>query len=57
MKRDKLGRFVSENASEPDVMPRVNWPNDIMPDENPLSEMSKEAQSLEVKSVSSNPRD
>jgi hypothetical protein len=25
-------------------MPRVIWPNDIMPDENQFSEMSREAQ-------------
>lgn len=49
-------RYGNENASQPDDMPRVNWPNDIMPDENSLSELSKEAQMREVKSVSSNPR-
>lgn len=51
-------RYGNENASEPAErdMPRVAWPNDIMPDENSLSELSRDAQAREVKSVSSNPR-
>lgn len=49
-------RYANEDASEPNDMPRIIFPNDIMSDENPYSEMSKEAQELEVKSVSSNPR-
>ncbi len=38
-------RYANENLNEPDnlKMPRVTWPNDILPDENPLSEMSREA--------------
>jgi hypothetical protein len=46
----------SENSSEPEIMPRIVYPNDILPDENPLSAMSKEAQYDEVKCLSSNPR-
>ncbi len=51
-------RFKDENALRPDnlKMPRVNWPNDIMPDENPYSEMSREAQDCVVKTDGSNPR-
>jgi hypothetical protein len=51
-----MNKFGNENASEPNDMPRVRWPNDIMPDENSLSELSKDAQDREVKAVSSNPR-
>ncbi len=51
-------RFANENANEPDslAMPRITYPNDILPDENPLSEMSKDAQRAEVKTDGSNPR-
>lgn len=58
MKRDKLGRFTNENANEPDNLPRprIVYPNDILPDENALSEMPKEAQNAEVKTDGSNPR-
>lgn len=53
-----MNRFKNENANEPDAMPmpRVVWPNDILPDKNSLSEMSKQAQDAEVKCLSSNPR-
>ena len=33
-------------------MPRIVYPNDILPDENPLSEMSREAQVNEVRNIS-----
>ncbi len=58
MKRDSKGRFTNENSNEPDNlrMPRIIYPNDILPDENPLSEMSREAQNAEVKTDGSNPR-
>jgi len=51
-------RFANENSNNPDgmPMPRVVWPNDIMPDENPLSEMSRQAQNAEVKTDTGNPR-
>jgi hypothetical protein len=51
-------RYKNENANEPDHMriPRIVYPNDILPDENPLSEMSREAQFAEVKTDGSNPR-
>lgn len=54
----RRNRFANENANEPDNMrmPRITYPNDILPDENPLSEMSKEAQRAEVKTDGSNPR-
>lgn len=50
-------RYANENTNEPDGlrMPRINYPNDILPDENTLSEMSKEAQCAEVKTDGSNP--
>lgn len=50
-------RYGNENALMPDEYPRVAWPNDIMSDENSFSEMSRDAQVKEVKSLSSNPRD
>ena len=58
MNRDSKGRFANENSNEPDSMPmpRIVYPNDILPDENSLSEMSKEAQRAEVKTDGSNPR-
>ena len=46
----------NENSSEPKVYPRIVYPNDILPDENPYSEMSREAIHEEVKADSSNPR-
>lgn len=51
-------RFLNENANKPDNLPypRVTWPNDIMPDENSLSELSSEAQRAVVKTESGNPR-
>lgn len=51
-------RFANENSNEPDgmPMPRIVYPNDILPDENPLSQMSEEAQRAEVKTDSGNPR-
>ena len=53
-----MSRFGDENANNPDAMPmpRIVYPNDILPDENPLSQMSKQAQDAEVKCLSSNPR-
>jgi hypothetical protein len=47
---------TERNYEEPSKMPRIIYPNDIMPDENNLSEASSEANRLEVKSLSSNPR-
>lgn len=32
-------------------IPRIIYPNDILPDENPLSEMRREAQVNEVRNV------
>lgn len=51
-------RFANENMNEPDNlrMPRIVYPNDILPDENPLSEMSRQAEKDEVRSDGSNPR-
>lgn len=51
-------RYANENANEPDNlrMPRITYPNDILPDENSLSEMSGDAQRAEVKTDGSNPR-
>ncbi len=51
-------RFANENSNEPDgmPMPRTVYRNDILPDENSLSELSKEAQRAEVKTDGSNPR-
>jgi len=39
-------RYKNENLNEPDnmPMPRIVYPNDILPDVNSLSEMSREAQ-------------
>lgn len=37
-------------------MPRIVYPNDILPDENSLSEMGKQAQDAVVKTEGSNPR-
>ena len=38
-------RFANENLNQPDnmPMPRIVYPNDILPDVNNLSEMSREA--------------
>lgn len=49
---------MNENANEPDGMrmPRIVYPNDILPDENDLSEMRRDAQIAEVKTDGSNPR-
>ncbi len=54
----KKNRFANENANEPDNLriPRIVYPDDILPDENSLSLMSKEAQIAEVKTDGSNPR-
>ncbi len=51
-------RYANENSNEPDnmPMPRIVYPNDILPDENSLTEMNKEAQRAEVKTDGSNPR-
>ena len=51
-----MSRYDNENSSEPVKMPRIVYPNDILPDENQFSEASKEANRAEVKSLSSNPR-
>ncbi len=53
-----MDRYNNENSNNPDgmPMPRIVYPNDILPDENALSEMSKEAQRAEVKCSGSNPR-
>jgi hypothetical protein len=53
-----MSRFANENSNNPDdmPMPRIVYPNDILPDENPLSAMSKQAQVAEDKCLSSNPR-
>jgi len=39
-------RYANENMNEPDnlEMPRIVWPNDILPDINEFSEMSRQAQ-------------
>jgi len=42
---------MSDKYSEGKQMPRVVWPNDIMPDVNPYSEMSREAQENVVRNV------
>jgi hypothetical protein len=54
----KGSRYANENTNNPDgmPMPRIVYPNDILPDENPLSEMSKQAQAAVVKTDSGNPR-
>ena len=54
----KPSRFANENSKTPDgmPMPRIVYPDDILPDENPLSRMSKQAQRAEVKTDGSNPR-
>lgn len=49
-------RYGNENSAEPDQRPRIVYPNDILPDENSLSEASPEANRMEVKALSSNPR-
>ena len=53
-----MSRYSNENSNEPDnmPMPRIVYPNDILPDENSLSQMSKEAQRAVVKTDSGNPR-
>jgi hypothetical protein len=53
-----MDRYKNENAKLPDgmPMPRIVWPNDILPDKNNLSQMSKQAQDAVVKALSSNPR-
>lgn len=58
MKRDAQGRFVNENSNVPDSLPRprIVYPNDILPDQNSLSQMPREAQNAEVKTDGSNPR-
>jgi hypothetical protein len=45
-----MSRYLNENSNNPDgmPMPRIIYPNDILPDENSLSEMSKQAQVAEV---------
>ena len=52
-------RYKNENALMPDGQPRprIVYPNDILPDENKLSQMSEEETHAEVKTLSSNPRD
>ena len=54
----KNGRYANENTNEPDgmPMPRIVYRNDILPDQNSLSEMSKQAQAAVVKTDSGNPR-
>jgi len=51
-----MSRYSNENSKTPDgmPMPRIVYPNDILPDENSLSEMSKQAQSAVVKTDSNN---
>ena len=51
-------RYANENSNNPDSMPmpRVVYPNDILPDENSLSDISKQGQQAEVKCSGSNPR-
>jgi hypothetical protein len=53
-----MSRYSNENSKTPDgmPMPRIVWPNDILPDENNLSQMSPEAQAAIVKTSGSNPR-
>lgn len=55
MRRD---RFKNENALRPDDQPRprIVYPNDILPDVNSLSEMTRSEQECVVKTVGSNPR-
>jgi len=54
----KPNRYANENMKTPDgmPMPRIIYPNDILPDVNDLTQMSKEAQIAEVKTDGSNPR-
>lgn len=54
----KESRFANENMNNPDSMPmpRLVYRNDILPDENNLSLLSKQAQDSEVKCLSSNVR-
>lgn len=42
---DMKNRFANENLNQPDNMPMpcIVYPNDILPDNNKLSEMSREA--------------
>jgi hypothetical protein len=49
-------RFANENAAEKGKMPRIVYPNDILPDDNSLSEASSESNLAEMKSLTSNPR-
>lgn len=51
-------RYANENANEPDdmPMPRTLYPNDVLPDENAITRMSRRAQAAVVKTDSSNPR-
>lgn len=53
-----MSRYSNENSNNPDSMPmpRIVYPNDILPDKNSLSEMSKQAQDAEVKCSGSDPR-
>jgi hypothetical protein len=51
-------RFANENTKTPDNMrmPRIIYPNDILPDENDLTQMDREAQYAVEKTDGSNPR-
>lgn len=44
------------NYSEPEGHPRVVYPNDIMSDDNPFTELKSDAVRMEMKSRTSNPR-
>jgi len=52
MKEDK-----EINYSEPSEYPRIVYPNDIMSDNNPFTQLDKEAVRMEMKSRTSNPRE
>ncbi len=54
----RKNRFANENSNNPDSMPkpRIIYPDDILPDENSLTAMSKQAQDAVVKTDSGNPR-
>lgn len=53
-----MNRYKNENMKTPDDMrmPRIIYPNDILPDVNDLTQMDREAQDCVEMTYGSNPR-
>lgn len=55
-KGNREPEFADENTSEPKKMPRLKYPDDILPDNNEYCMLDKEAIDDEIRSRGSNPR-